>query len=107
MAGKRRPAAPRADGFSARRDGINQRLRPSSLPRNPPAHGKIMKKDSREKSARKKSNSANKVNRRAFVKLLPAAGATAMAATRLEVAAATAQQPQQQPQPPQRVTKEI
>ncbi|HJQ25399.1 MAG TPA: amidase [Blastocatellia bacterium] len=66
-----------------------------------------MKKDSREKSARKKSDSSNKVNRRTFVKLLPAAGATAVAATRLDVAAAITEQAQPAQPPPQRVTKEM
>ncbi|MFL6276537.1 MAG: amidase [Blastocatellia bacterium] len=65
----------------------------------------MMKKASREKTARKKSDSANRVNRRAFVKLLPAAGATAIAATRIDTA--TLAQPPQQPQPPQRITKEM
>src|SRR5690242_15141906 len=64
-----------------------------------------MKKDSRKTPARKKSDSANRVNRRAFVKLLPAAGATAIAATRIDTA--TLAQPPQQPQPPQRITKEM
>jgi Asp-tRNA(Asn)/Glu-tRNA(Gln) amidotransferase A subunit family amidase len=62
-----------------------------------------MKKDSREKTTRKKSNLTDKVNRRDFVKMLPAAGATAIAATRPGIA----QVGSGQAQPPQRITKEM
>ena len=55
-----------------------------------------------------KTNRRNKgVDRRSFVKLLPAAGAAGIAVTKLDVSLAAALQQPQASQTPQRVTKEM
>src|SRR5436305_1418778 len=68
-----------------------------------------MKKKARNRDKAAQDKSRSEINRRAFVKMLPAAGASAMAATRIDVAAAITKplQQAQPPQPPQRVTKEM
>jgi len=55
-----------------------------------------------KKTERKRTN----VDRRTFVKMLPAAGVAGLTATHLNLPLAAAQQPQA-PQTPQRVTKEM
>jgi Asp-tRNA(Asn)/Glu-tRNA(Gln) amidotransferase A subunit family amidase len=63
-----------------------------------------MKKRSAKNS--RKSRGRERLDRRSFVKMLPAAGAAAVTASHLDLSSAIAQQPQQ-PQQPQRVTKEM
>jgi hypothetical protein len=52
-------------------------------------------------------NRRSKLDRRTFVKMLPAAGVAGIAASNLDLAIAKAVQQPQAPQPPQRVTKEM
>ncbi|MEK6324593.1 MAG: amidase [Acidobacteriota bacterium] len=66
-----------------------------------------MKRKSREQTKSKRDEVKGGLDRRSFVKLLPAVGIAGLAAPHLDVALAEAVQQAQQPQPPQRVTKEI
>ena len=65
-----------------------------------------MKTRNRQRREAGREQESKQINRRTFVKLLPAAGAVGMAAPDLLLASAEPQQ-QQQPQPTQRVTKEM
>jgi len=65
-----------------------------------------MKKTPRAKSKANRLNPSHNLNRRLFVKLLPAMGAAAITTTHIDAPASVEQAPQQ-PQPPQRVTKEM
>jgi Asp-tRNA(Asn)/Glu-tRNA(Gln) amidotransferase A subunit family amidase len=65
-----------------------------------------MKTRNRQRREAGREQNCKQINRRTFVKLLPAAGAVGLAAPDLLLASAEPQQ-QQQPQPPQRVTKEM
>ena len=61
------------------------------------------KKDTRKKNTNRRNNN---LDRRTFVKMLPAAGVAGFAASNLDLAVAEVQQPQAT-QPAQRVTKEM
>jgi len=65
-----------------------------------------MKRESRDYHKTDATEKDQGLDRRSFVKLLPAIGAAGLAAPYLDVPSVEGQQPQQQEQPPQRVTKE-
>ncbi|MEK6406560.1 MAG: amidase [Acidobacteriota bacterium] len=66
-----------------------------------------MKRKSREQNQMKDDQTRGGMDRRSFVKLLPAVGVAGLAAPHFDVAAAQAIQQPPQPQPPQRITKEM
>ena len=66
-----------------------------------------MKRKSREQKQSKGNEQTSRMDRRSFVKLLPAVGVASIAAPHLEAGVAEAIQQTQPPQTPQRVTKEM